>query len=130
MKRVDSWSSPDRYQMPEPVALPDVPDVPDVPEAYGAEPPVAAEPPEYDDSRATTADEPAEADAVVELPGMEIPLPGSDETESLRIPPVSVHINRGFDVSSRDREELRRALEHLQRRMRAEMRRRELRRIF
>jgi hypothetical protein len=126
VRRVDSWTSPDRYQMPEPVALPDVPDMAD------ATTPIAVEPPDYvDESPATPADDPTpSSDRVVEMPGFDIPLPGSDQTESIRIPPVSVHIDSGFEVSARDREELRRAIEQLQRRVRAEMRRQVRQRIY
>jgi hypothetical protein len=42
VRRVDSWTPPDRYQMPEPIALPDVPDVP------ATEDPMVMEPPAYD----------------------------------------------------------------------------------
>jgi hypothetical protein len=126
VRRVDSWTSPDRYQMPEPVALPDVPDMGD------ATTPIAVEPPEYvDESPATPADDPTpSSDRIIETPGFDIPLPGNGQTESIRIPPVSVHIDRSFEVSARDREELRRAIEQLQRRVRAEMRRQVRQRIY
>jgi hypothetical protein len=106
--------------------MPDMPDMPD------ANTPIAAEPPAYSDESPATTDEDqtTSSDRVVELPGIEIPLPGTDQTESIRIPPVSVHIDSGFEVSARDREELRHAIEQLQRRVRAEVRRQARRRIY
>jgi hypothetical protein len=68
------------------------------------------------------------ADRVIEVPSLDIPLPG--EAEPIHIPPVSVHLNGQFEVSARDRAELRRAIEQLQRRVRAEMRRQEWRRSY
>jgi hypothetical protein len=126
VRRVDSWTSPDRYQMPEPVPMPDVPDMGD------ATTPIAVDPPEYgDESPVTPADDPTPgSDRVIETPGFDIPLPGTGQTESIRIPPVSLRIDPRFEVSARDREELRRAIEQLQRRVRAEVRRQARRRIY
>lgn len=120
VRRVDSWTPPDRYQMPEPVAVPDIPDVP------VAADPMVMEPQAYDDESPDYST--PSADRVVEVPGLDIPMPG--HAEPLHIPPVSVHLNGQFEVSARDRAELRRAIEQLQRRVRAEMRRQEWRRSF
>ena len=119
-RRSDSWSPSYTPDTPEPAVVPEMPD------DQSLDPPMVMERPS-DNYQMPAMPEmpeyPTVPAPIVDIPAFEIPSISPDGPDAIRIPPVSVRLNAPFEISERDRRELRRAIEQLQRQLRAEARR-------
>lgn len=116
-RQADSWSPSYTPDTPEPAVVPEVPD------DQSMDPPMVMERPSDNYQMPPMPEYPSVPSPVVDIPDFEIPSISSDQPDAIRIPPVSVRLNAPFEISERDRRELRRAIEQLQRQLRAEARR-------